>query len=159
MRTIRCWAFSYGMPSAATVTVSQSTSASYPPASPQEASALAYRIWVRSSSVSIIASSAASSASPAARRLTGERPTRKSRTVVSSRTEPMNWRITPSPPSLVTAPTCGVMSPATIRSSVVLPVPLAPTSATLAPSPTRNETSRNSSRPSGRMHPSALIST
>ena len=36
-----------------------------------------------------------------------------------------------------------------IRSSVVLPAPLAPTSATLAPSPTRKETSSSSSRPSG----------
>ena len=58
-------------------------------------------------------------------------------------------RITPSPPVRVTAPACGTRSPVTIRSSVVFPAPLAPTSATLAPSPTRNETSSSSTRPSG----------
>ena len=40
-----------------------------------------------------------------------------------------------------------------MRSRVVLPAPLAPTSATLAPSPTRNETSSSSTRPSGQLVP------
>ena len=53
----------------------------------------------------------------------------------------MNWRMTPSPPERVTAPSCAAMSPAMIRVSVVLPVPLGPMRATLAPSPTRTETS------------------
>ena len=55
----------------------------------------------------------------------------------------------PSPPERVTTPACGTRSPVMIRSSVVLPAPLAPTSATLAPSPTRNDTSSSSTRPSG----------
>ena len=67
----------------------------------------------------------------------------------SSRSEPTNCRITPSPPLVVTAPACAVASPAMIRSRVVLPAPFAPTRATVAPSPTRNETSSNSARPSG----------
>src|SRR5690242_17433569 len=40
--------------------------------------------------------------------------------------------MTPRPPLRVTAPPCGVRSPATIRSRVVLPVPLEPTRATVA---------------------------
>ena len=63
---------------------------------------------------------------------------------------PMNWRITPSPPLRETEPLVGVRSPAMIRSSVVLPEPLGPTSATVAPSPTRKDTSSSSTRPSGR---------
>ena len=59
------------------------------------------------------------------------------------------WRITPSPPVRVTVPACGASSPVTMRSSVVLPAPLAPTRATLAPSPTRKTTSSSSTRPSG----------
>ena len=74
----------------------------------------------------------------------GETETRRSRTVVSSRTLPMNCRMTPSPPLRVTAPSDAVRSPASIRSSVVFPVPLGPMSATFAPSPTRNVTSRSS---------------
>ena len=62
----------------------------------------------------------------------------------------MNWRITPSPPLRETEPLVGVRSPAMIRSRVVLPDPLGPTSATTAPSATRNETSSSSTRPSGR---------
>ncbi len=62
---------------------------------------------------------------------------------------PTIWRITPSPPERVTAPSCGTRSPVMIRSSVVLPAPFAPTSATFAPSPTRKETSSRSTRPSG----------
>ena len=49
----------------------------------------------------------------------------------------MNWRITPSPPARAIDPAAGASSPATMRSSVVLPAPFGPTSATLAPSPTR----------------------
>ena len=58
-------------------------------------------------------------------------------------------RITPRPPLRVIAPACGMRSPVTIRSNVVFPAPLAPTSATFAPSPTRNDTSSSSTRPSG----------
>ena len=75
--------------------------------------------------------------------------TSRSRTVVSSRTLPMNWRITPRPPLRVTAPSDAVRSPARIRSRVVLPVPLGPIRATLAPSPTRKVTSRSSASPVG----------
>ncbi|SHY65909.1 Uncharacterised protein [Mycobacteroides abscessus subsp. abscessus] len=53
----------------------------------------------------------------------------------------MNCRITPSCPPRVTAPSCGSASPAIIRNSVVLPVPLGPTRAVLLPSPTRRLTS------------------
>ena len=63
---------------------------------------------------------------------------------------PMNWRITPRPPLREIEPLVGVRSPAMILSSVVLPEPLGPTSATIAPSPTRNDTSSSSTRPSGR---------
>ncbi len=66
------------------------------------------------------------------------------------RREPMNCAITPNPPLRDTVPLLGRRSPAMIRSSVVLPAPLGPTRATTAPSPTRNETSSSSTRPSGR---------
>src|SRR5260221_13540110 len=62
---------------------------------------------------------------------------------------PMNWRMTPMPPLWVTEPACGVRSPATRRTSVVLPAPFGPISATVLPSPARNETSSSSTRPSG----------
>ena len=45
-----------------------------------------------------------------------------------------------------------------MRSSVVLPAPFGPTSATLAPSPTRNDTSAKSSRPSGSVYPTPATS-
>ena len=70
--------------------------------------------------------------------------------MLSSRTLPMNWRMTPSPPLRVTAPSDAVRSPARMRSNVVFPVPFGPMSATLAPSPTRKVTSRRSRRPSAR---------
>ncbi len=72
-------------------------------------------------------------------------------TVVSSRTEPMNWRMTPRPPVRATDPASGTRSPEMIRSSVVLPAPFSPTSAARTPSPTRNDTSSSSTRPSGRV--------
>ena len=61
----------------------------------------------------------------------------------------MNCRITPSPPLAVTVPDCGVTSPAMSRISVVFPEPFGPTSAATVPSPTRNEASSSSTRPSG----------
>ena len=74
----------------------------------------------------------------------------RSATVGSSpRSVPTIWRITPRPPVRVTTPAWGTRSPVMMRSSVVLPAPLAPTSATLAPSPTRNDTSSSRTRPSG----------
>ena len=57
--------------------------------------------------------------------------------------------MTPSPPLVVTVPDCGVRSPAISRISVVFPDPFGPTSAATAPSPTRNEASSSSTRPSG----------
>jgi len=60
----------------------------------------------------------------------------------------MNWRITPSPPVTIICPESGSRSPAIIRNSVVFPEPLGPISATLAPSPTRKETSLNKTLPS-----------
>ena len=65
------------------------------------------------------------------------------------RIPPMNCRITPSPPLVVTVPDCGVTSPAMSRIRVVLPAPFGPTSAATVPSPTRNEASSSSTRPSG----------
>ncbi len=147
-----------GAPKASVQQVSQSTSASYPPASAQSASACAYASWVGSSSRSIMATSAASTAWAAARIRAGATESSRSRTVLSSRTLPTNCRITPRPPLLTTAPDVGARSPAAIRSNVVLPAPLAPTRATTAPSPTRNDTSSSSTRPSGSVQPTALTS-
>ena len=147
---------SQGRPSTAIATVSKSTSASYPPASPQAASALAYAQLGLARAVPLAArlgrlhgrlglgSRAAGRPQRAAGPATA--PGRPGST--SSPIMPMNWRITPSPPERAIAPACTGRSPATIRSSVVLPAPFGPTSATLAPSPTRNDTSANSSRPS-----------
>ena len=98
----------------------------------------------------MIASSAASTAAAACRIRGCATETSRSRTVRSSRTEPTNCGITPSPPLTVTAPPCGCSSPAISRSSVVLPAPLAPTNATDAPSPTRKDTSPSRTLPSGR---------
>src|SRR5262245_19483195 len=50
-------------------------------------------------------------------------------------------------------------SPATMRSNVVLPAPFGPTSATLAPSPTRKLTSANSCRPSASVCATPAMST
>ncbi len=61
----------------------------------------------------------------------------------------MNWRITPSRPPTTTLPRSGSSSRAISRSSVVLPVPFAPTRATFWPSPTRKEASSSSTRPPG----------
>src|SRR4051812_23799524 len=72
---------------------------------------------------------------------------------------PTIWRITPSPPLRVTTPAVGASSPVMMRSSVVLPAPLAPTRATFAPSPTRNDTSSSSTRPSGRSKRTPATST
>ncbi len=70
--------------------------------------------------------------------------------MVSSRMLPTNCRITPSPPSRVTAPLSGARSPAMIRSNVVFPVPFGPINAAVAPSPTRKVTSSSKGLPSGR---------
>src|SRR4051794_12725712 len=103
--------------------------------------------------------SLACSSSHAVRSAGGASWTRNSCTVVASRTEPMNCRMTPTPPTRETVPRCGVSSPAIMRSSVVLPAPFAPTSAALTPSPTRKATSLSSSRPSGRTCPTPATST
>ena len=104
------------------------------------------------------ASSQASTAAAACRTRGGETESSRSATVggpaspaAGSVESPCAtiWRITPSPPDRVIAPACGTRSPVTMRSSVVLPAPFAPTSATFAPSPTRNDTSSSSTRPSG----------
>ncbi len=63
---------------------------------------------------------------------------------------PMNCRITPSEPDRVTAPPSAARSPATIFSSVVLPVPFGPISAAFTPSPIRKLTPSSNWRPSGR---------
>jgi hypothetical protein len=68
---------------------------------------------------------------------------------VRSGLAPMNWRMTPRPPLVATVPDWGCRSPATIRSSVVLPAPFGPTRAAVFPSPTRKLTSSSSVRPSG----------
>ena len=82
----------------------------------------------------------------------------KSRTVDSSRTEPMNCRITPSPPVMATLPSSGARSPEIILSSVVFPDPFAPINATFAPSPTRKETSLRRTLPSDNEKPTPLTS-
>ncbi len=56
-------------------------------------------------------------------------------------------------------PLCGFRSPAMILVSVVLPEPFAPTSATLAPSPTRKVMSSSNTRPSGSSYPTPATST
>ena len=147
-------------------TVSKSTSASYPPASPQAPSASAYASWalpaallnLPRTSAACSAASAAASRAPAARSVGAEIERARSCSVESSPIMPMNWRITPSPPDRAMPPVWTGRSPATIRSSVVLPAPLGPTSATLAPSPTRNDTSAKSSRPSGSVYPTPATS-
>ena len=53
-------------------------------------------------------------------------------------------------------PVVGASSPAISRSSVDLPTPLAPTSATRSPLPTVKLTSRSSSAPPGRRQPTWL---
>ena len=65
------------------------------------------------------------------------------------RIPPINCRITPSPPLVVTVPDCGGISPAMSLIKVVFPEPFGPTSAATVPSPTRNEASSSSTRPSG----------
>ncbi|CAM5246432.1 hypothetical protein SALBM135S_03517 [Streptomyces alboniger] len=130
--------------------MSHSVSASYPWTSAQSESAWAYAIWAASSSTVMILCSAASTAFAASRILGCATETSRSRTVLSSRTEPTNCGITPSPPLTLTLPPCGWSSPEISRSSVVLPAPFAPTRATTEPSPTRKETSPSSARPSGK---------
>ena len=56
-------------------------------------------------------------------------------------------------------PLCGFRSPAMILVNVVFPDPFAPTSATLAPSPTRNVMSSSNTRPSGNSYPIPATST
>jgi hypothetical protein len=82
----------------------------------------------------------------------------KSRTDDWSRTEPMNWRMTPNPPVIETLPLSGLMSPQIIRINVVFPEPFGPIKATFAPSPTRKLTSLRSSRPSDNAYSTAETS-
>jgi hypothetical protein len=56
--------------------------------------------------------------------------------VESSRTCPTNWRMMPMFPDRPITPSSGVRSPAMMRKSVVLPVPLGPISAVLVPAGT-----------------------
>ena len=167
--TGRSRTFSQGRSRAATATVSNSTSASYPPDSPQAVSACAYRSWVFwSDSARCRARSAAASRSPASRTAGGPSASARAFSDISleprlpaepAATIPMNWRITPRPPERAITPDCTGISPATIRRRVVLPAPFGPISAILAPSPTRNETSANSTRPSGSVCPTPATST
>ena len=108
-------------------------------------------VW-GSSGCSTMARSAASSVTPAARSATGAASVRAWRTVAGWRAVPTSWRMMPSRPSTFTVPAGARSSPAMSRSSVVLPTPLAPTSAAWSRSPTRNETSSRSCRPPGRVH-------
>src|SRR5665648_137101 len=158
VRTSRYCARSNGMESTASVTLSQPTSAWYPPTSAHSASACAYRIWVGSSSTCIMASSAAFSSAAAARTADGASEASRSRTERSSSIRPTVWRMMPRPPLCTTAPVWST-SPATIRSSVVLPAPFGPISAIRAPSPTRSWMPLSSGRPSGSTYPTSLIST
>ena len=119
--------------------------------SAQSESACAYPSCAASSSTVMIACSAASTAF-AASRIRGRRHGDEQVAHGASRRgrSPTNCGITPSPPLTVTVPPCGCSSPESSLSRVVLPAPFGPTSATAAPSPTRNETSPSSARPSGR---------
>ena len=71
----------------------------------------------------------------------GDRSRSMSRTVRPSSRQPTSCRITRSRPSTWTLPASGAWSPAMTRNRVVLPAPLAPTSATCSPSPTPKLTS------------------
>ena len=64
----------------------------------------------------------------------------------------------PRPPEIATWPESGVISPQIMRINVVLPEPLAPTNATLAPSPTRKLTSLSNTRPSESEYSTAFTS-
>ena len=158
---------SHGCPSTATLAVSNSTSASYPPASPQPVRASAYRSCAFAATVlnfprrsaSCMAFSATARRAPASARRGSASDSASAPNVVSSPMLPMNCRITPSPPARAIVPDRTGTSPATIRSRVVLPAPFGPTSATFAPSPTRNDTSANSTRPSGRVCSTPATST
>ena len=130
--------------------MSQIVSASYPPASPQSLSACAYAIWACSSSRSRMAVSASSTARAASLMAGRATDASRSRTVRSSRTDPTNCGMTPTPPLVVTVPASGFSSPEISRASVLLPAPFGPTSATTAPCPTRKLASLSSIRPSGR---------
>ncbi len=132
------------------VHMSHRVSASYPRTSAQSASACAYFSCAASSSTVMIPCSAASTARAASWMPGVATDTSRSRTVVSSLTEPTNWRITPRPPLTVTDPPCGFSSPEISRSRVVLPAPFGPTRAVTDPSPTRKDTSPSSALPSGR---------
>ena len=59
---------------------------------------------------------------------------------------------------MLTTPESGRTSPRMIFSSVDLPAPFAPMSAETVPSPTRNDTSSSSGRPSGRVSDTLLTS-
>ncbi len=98
----------------------------------------------------MIASSASSTALAASLMPLRATETSRSRTVLSSRTDPTNWGMTPTPPLVVTVPASGWSSPVMSRARVVLPAPFGPTSATTAPWPTRKLASLSSIRPSGR---------
>ena len=88
----------------------------------------------------------------------GDRSRSMSRTVRPSSRQPTSWRITRSRPSTWTLPASGAWSPAMTRNSVVLPAPLAPTSATCSPSPTPKLTSWSSSTPPGVRHATPFTS-
>ena len=61
-------------------------------------------------------------------------------------------------PSIATVPLVGAISPASIRSVVVLPAPFGPSSATISPRPTSNVTSLTTVRkPNRRVSPVAAI--
>src|ERR1700733_11481143 len=61
----------------------------------------------------------------------------------------MNWRITPTAPLTLTAPSVAWTSPASMRSRVVLPAPFGPTIAAVVPSVTLKDASSSSCLPSG----------
>ena len=81
----------------------------------------------------MIASSASSTALAASLMPFLATETSRSRTVLSSRTDPTNCGMTPTPPLVVTVPISGSSSPVISRASVLLPAPFGPTSATTAP--------------------------
>ena len=151
-------------------TVSNSTSTSYPPASPQACRAFAYANWAfsdvrrgehRAFGGPTVRRPPTAPPGPGSRRIQRGygRPSRRPRSdVVATRVRVLRHRATDHADELShhAEPTGARnradrhrMSPATIRSSVVLPAPFGPTSATFAPSPTRKLTSAKSTRPSG----------
>ena len=127
---------SSGWRTAIVVQVSQSTSASQPPASPHAVCARASANPDRSPGLALARDLGRVERRPRRPERRRARAARsRSRTVRCSSRQPTSWRITRSRPSTCTLPSSTGTSPVIARNSVVLPAPFAPTSATCSPAP------------------------